>query len=200
MKKEVINIPGIAGPDSPFNHVLRAGETLYLTSQLSTDLKTGKIIKGDITEQTRRALENIKFLLESSGSSMDNIVKAVVYMRDVTEFDDMNEVYRNYFKKGQEPARVTIQAPSPIQGIDVEIEVTATLLAGMTEKRGSLRRVYPSSILFPLSFKGEGDIGGEVDYIGGRDCYVAALLAMTGEEELDSRIRGNDGLKVRINI
>jgi 2-iminobutanoate/2-iminopropanoate deaminase len=127
MKKEVMNLPGIAVPGSPLNHVVRVGETLYLTSQLSADLKTGKIIKGNITEQTRRALNNIKFLLESSGSSMDNIVKSVVYMRDVTKFEDMNKVYREYFKKGQEPARVTIQAPSPIQDIDIEIEVTATL-------------------------------------------------------------------------
>jgi 2-iminobutanoate/2-iminopropanoate deaminase len=127
MKKEVMNILGIAVPDSPFNHVVRAGKTLYLTSQLSADLKTGEIIKGNITEQTRRALENIKFLLESSGSSMDNIVKAVVYMRDVTKFNEMDKVYRGYFKKGLEPARTTIQAPSPIQDIDVEIEVTATL-------------------------------------------------------------------------
>jgi 2-iminobutanoate/2-iminopropanoate deaminase len=127
MKKEVIITPGIARPDSPFNHVVQAGETLYLASQLSADLKTGKIIKGNITEQTRRTLGNIKFLLESCGSSMDNIVKAVVYMRDVTEFDEMNKVYREYFKEGQEPARATVQAPSPIEGIDVEIEVTATL-------------------------------------------------------------------------
>ena len=127
MKKEVINIPGIAVPDSPFNHVVRAGETLYLTSQLSADLKTGKIIRGDITEQTKCALDNIKFLLEASGSSMENIVKAVVYMRDVTKFDDMNKIYREYFKEGLEPARVTIQAPSPIKDIDIEIEVMATL-------------------------------------------------------------------------
>jgi 2-iminobutanoate/2-iminopropanoate deaminase len=131
MKKEVPNIPGIAAPDSPYNHVVRAGETLYLTSQLSADLKTGNIIQGNIIEQTRRALENIKYLLESSGSSMDNIVKVVVYMRDVTKFNDMDQVYRGYFKKGLEPARVTIQAPSPIQDIDIEIEVTATLQTGL---------------------------------------------------------------------
>jgi 2-iminobutanoate/2-iminopropanoate deaminase len=126
VKKEVVEIPGISVPESPFNHVVRACGLLFLTSQLSADLKTGKIIKGNIVEQTRRALENVKYLLESSGTTMDNIVKVVVYMRDVTKFYDMNKVYREYFKKGQEPARVTIQASSPIKDIDIEIEVTAT--------------------------------------------------------------------------
>ena len=127
MKKEIKTIPEIQSPDSPFNHVVRAGEFLFLTSQLSADLKTGRILGGNIVEQTRQALENVKFLLESCGATMDDIVKVIVYMRDVNDFDKMNQVYREYFTKGQEPARVTIQALSPIEGIEIEIEVTAVL-------------------------------------------------------------------------
>ena len=127
MKKEIIAVPDIKSPDSPFNHVVKAGETLYLTSQLSCNLKTGEIIPGDIETQTRNALENTKFLLEASGSNSANIVKAVIYMRDVGEFEKMDNVYRDFFESGQEPARVTIQSPSPIAGIDIEIEVTAVI-------------------------------------------------------------------------
>ena len=127
MKKQVILIPGIPIPDSPFNHVVKAGDFLFLTSQLSTDLKTGQIISGDIAVQTTQALENIKFLLRQSNASMDDIVKVVIFMRNIKEFDNMNEVYRKYFEKGSEPARVTVQAMSPIKGVDIEIEVTAVL-------------------------------------------------------------------------
>ena len=127
MKKEIKTIPGIQTPDSPFNHVVRAGDFLFLTSQLSADLKTGEIYGGGIAKQTGQALENVKFLLEFCGATMDDIVKVVVYMRDVNNFDKMNQVYREYFTKGQEPARVTIQALSPIEGIEIEIEVTAVL-------------------------------------------------------------------------
>jgi 2-iminobutanoate/2-iminopropanoate deaminase len=102
---------------------------LFLTSQLSVDLKTGKILPGSIAEQTRRALENVKLLLQSCGASMDDIVKVVVYMKDINDFDKMNRVYRGYFSKGQEPARVTMQALSPIEGIEIEIEVTAVVLS-----------------------------------------------------------------------
>ncbi|MHA2087446.1 MAG: RidA family protein [Promethearchaeota archaeon] len=127
MKKEIIKINTIKSPDGPFNHVVKGGNLLFLTSQLSADLKTNKILKGDITEQTRQAMENIKFLLESLGSTMNDILKVVVYMRKVKEFDKMNRVYSEYFEKGQEPARVTIQAKSPIKNIDIEIEAIALL-------------------------------------------------------------------------
>lgn len=125
MKKEIPVIKGVRRPDSPFSHVVKAGDFLFLTSQLSADLRTGRIIRGTIEEQTKRALDNIQFLLQASGSTMNNIVKAVIYMRDLSKFNEMNAVYREYFKKGEEPARVTVQAPSPIEGVDIEIEVTA---------------------------------------------------------------------------
>jgi len=125
MKREVLIIPGVKRPDSPFSHVVRAGGFLFLTSQLSSDLQTGKLIGGSIGEQTRKALENIKLLLEASGSGMSDVVKTTVYMRDVTRFSEMNDVYRDYFEESGEPARVTVQAPSPIEGIDVEIDAIA---------------------------------------------------------------------------
>jgi 2-iminobutanoate/2-iminopropanoate deaminase len=127
LKKEIIKIKGIQKPNSPFNHVIKAGDFLFLTSQLSSDLRTGRIIGGTIEEQTRNALENIKFLLQASGSSMKDIVKMVIYMRDLNDFGKMNATYKEYFDEGEEPARVTIQAISPIKDIDIEIEVTAML-------------------------------------------------------------------------
>jgi 2-iminobutanoate/2-iminopropanoate deaminase len=128
MKKQVVKLDGIIAPPSPFSHAVKAGNFIFLSSQLSADLKVHKILGGDIRKQTKQALENIKFLLKSAGSSMDNIVKCVIYMRDVKkDFEVMNEVYREYFKKGDEPARVTIQALSPLDNIDIEIEATAII-------------------------------------------------------------------------
>ncbi len=128
MEKEIVKLEGIAKPPSPFNHVVKAGNFLFLSSQLAAGLKDHKIIGGDIKEQTRKALENIKLLCDSSGTSMNNIVKVVVYMKDVKkDFDAMNGIYREYFKDGEEPARVTVQALSPIDKIDIEIEATAVL-------------------------------------------------------------------------
>lgn len=125
MKKKVMIIPGITQPDLPFNHVIQAGSFLFLTSQLSSDLKTGGIKNGTIDEQTRQSLDNIKLLLEGCGATMDDIVKTVIYMRDMKDFDKINEVYCEYFTKGNEPTRVAMQAISPLEGIDIEIEAIA---------------------------------------------------------------------------
>lgn len=128
MKKEIIKIKGIASPPSPFNHVIKAGNFIFLTSQLSVDLKTNKIIKGNIEKQTKIALDNIDFLLRSVGSSMKDIVKVVIYMKNVKkDFKKMNKIYSQYFKSNEAPTRVTIQALSPIDNIDIEIEVVAVI-------------------------------------------------------------------------
>lgn len=123
--KKIISADGVKKPDSPFSHVVRSGGFIFLTSQLSTDLRTNKIIGGTVVEQTRRALGNVQLLLRSAGSEMGDIVKVVVYMRDIGRFKEMNAAYREYFKKGEEPARTTVQAQSPIEGVDVEIDVIA---------------------------------------------------------------------------
>lgn len=126
IEKEIVEIEGVADIPGPLNHAVRAGNFLFLSSQLSVDLKEHRLIEGDIRQQTQKAMENIKFLLEKAGSSLENIVKTVVYMKRVKkDFEGMNEVYQQFFEKGHEPARVTVQAPSPLEGIDIEIEATA---------------------------------------------------------------------------
>ena len=118
-------VPGIATPPSPFNHVVRAGDFLFVSSRLSVNLATHMLLAGDIASQTRQALENLKLLLEGCGASLDDVVKTTVYMRDVGEFGIMNRVYGEYFQQGTAPTRVTIQAPSPLPGINVEIDAIA---------------------------------------------------------------------------
>jgi 2-iminobutanoate/2-iminopropanoate deaminase len=85
------------------------------------------LIPGTIEEQTKRTLDNIHYLLEKANSSLENILRVRIYMRDVSEFENMERVYRTYFTHGNEPARITIQAPSPLNEINIEIEVTAVV-------------------------------------------------------------------------
>jgi len=125
MPKQVVRVPGIATPPSPFNHLVRAGDFLFVSSQLSVNLATHTLLAGDIASQTRQALENLKLLLEGCGASLEDVVKTTVYMRDVVEFDAMNQVYAEYFQRSTAPTRVTIQAPSPLPGINVEIDAVA---------------------------------------------------------------------------
>ena len=124
-KKQVVSLVGVKKPVTGFNHVVNAGGFVFLSSQLSTNLKTGEIITGDVKSKKKRAMENIKYLLSQSRCTMDDIVKVVIYFRNVDDRQQINEVYKQYFTPGQEPAKVSVQASSPISGIDVEIEVTA---------------------------------------------------------------------------
>lgn len=123
--REVVDVGGVGSPPGPWNHVIRGAGLLFLTSQLSCDLETHEILPGALREQTRRALSNIRVLLEGVGSSLDRVLRVRVYLRRLEDFEAMNEAYREFFTEGQEPARVAVQAASPIAGIDVEIEVTA---------------------------------------------------------------------------
>jgi len=123
--KEIISVNGVKTPDSPFSHIVKSGGFLFLTSQLSADLWTNKVISGTVEEQTDRALGNVRLLLQAAGSTMEDVVKITVYMRDVGKFEEMNAAYRRHFKPGKEPARTTVQAQSPIKGIDVELDVIA---------------------------------------------------------------------------
>ncbi|TSC87685.1 MAG: putative translation initiation inhibitor, yjgF family [Microgenomates group bacterium Gr01-1014_16] len=128
MSKQVINISDVKKSSTGFNHVVKAGDFIFLSSQLSTDLKTGEIIPGEIKQQTIKTMENIKYLLSHCHCSMDDIVKIVIYFRHPKDRSAINEVYKQYFTRGQEPAKISIQAASPIEGIDVEIEATAFTL------------------------------------------------------------------------
>jgi len=125
--KQVIEIPGIKKSTTGFNHVVKAGNFLFLSSQLSTDLITGEILPGDIKTQTKRAMDNIQFLLSKCGASMNDIVRIIIYFRNPTDRKEINEVYRQYFTSGNEPAKTSIQASLPIKGIDIEIEATACI-------------------------------------------------------------------------
>ena len=127
MNKQVIELKDVKKPATGFNHAVQAGDFIFLSSQLSTDLKTGEIIKGNIKDQTKRTMENIKYLLSQCGSGMDDIVKIVIYFRNVEDRKEINAIFKQYFTLGQEPAKVSVQAPSPITGIDVEIEAIATM-------------------------------------------------------------------------
>lgn len=125
MKKQVINIHGIKKPSTGFSHVVKAGNFIFLSSQLSVDLKTGELLLGNISEQTERAMENVKYLLKQCDCTTDDIVRVIIYFRDPVDRKKINEVYKKYFSEGQEPAKVSVQAASPIKGIDIEIEATA---------------------------------------------------------------------------
>jgi 2-iminobutanoate/2-iminopropanoate deaminase len=109
---------------APYNQAIVSGGFVFVSGQGSLDAATGKIVEGDVREQTQKTFDNLAAILEAAGSSLDRVVKTTVFMADLSKFGEMNAVYAE--RMGQPyPARSTIQAAALPGGIGVEIEVIA---------------------------------------------------------------------------
>jgi 2-iminobutanoate/2-iminopropanoate deaminase len=110
----------------PFSSAVRAGDLLFLSGQIGTAMEEGtpKLVAGGIDAETRQTLENIKAVLEKSGSSLDHVVSCTVMMADMAEWPAMNKVYATYFP-GPKPARAAFGATGLALGARVEIACIA---------------------------------------------------------------------------
>ena len=124
MKKEAIWPKGGPEPKGPYSPAVVVGDLVFVSGQGPADPKTGEIVRGDISEQMKTTVENIRIILEGAGSSLENVVKVTVYLSDMDQFSEMNELYKEYFGPVY-PARTTIQAGRLPLDIDIEIDVIA---------------------------------------------------------------------------
>jgi len=119
--KKVITVPG--APKLPFSPAIRAGDYIFVSGQVGFADVQGKEIKG-IEAQTKRCLENMGEVLTAAGSSLDDVVKVTVFLRNREDFDQMNEVYQSYFVKDQ-PARSTVMVGLGLPSMLIEMECIA---------------------------------------------------------------------------
>lgn len=108
----------------PYSQAIVANGFVFVAGQGALDPATGKYEPSDIRTETRLTLENVRAVLEAAGSSLERVVKVTVYLRDMSDFAAMNEVYATFFREPF-PARATIQAAALPRGIAVEIDVIA---------------------------------------------------------------------------
>ncbi|MGQ9524063.1 MAG: RidA family protein [Armatimonadota bacterium] len=123
--KQVLRV-GWALPGAPYSPCVRAGGLLFVSGQIPVDPATGQIVTGGFREQVRRCLENLKQLLEEAACSLDCVVKTTVFLTDLSFFNEMNEVYKEYFPTDP-PARSAVQVSRLPMDAAVEIEAVAVL-------------------------------------------------------------------------
>ena len=117
---------GAAKAIGPYSPALKVGNLLFLSGSIPLDPLSGQLVAGGIVEQTTRVMENIKALLEAAGVSFNNVARTTVFMIDLGEFAQMNEVYAKYFTAPY-PARSTVQVVKLPKDVRVEIDVIAVL-------------------------------------------------------------------------
>jgi 2-iminobutanoate/2-iminopropanoate deaminase len=108
----------------PYSQAVRANGLVFLSGQIPLDPNTEQLISGDIAAQTERALQNISGILEAAGSSIGQVIKTTVFLKDMNDFAAMNEVYGRYFTANP-PARSTVEVARLPKDVLVEIEVIA---------------------------------------------------------------------------
>ncbi len=126
MIKEVIFTNKAPKAIGPYSQAIKVGNFIFISGQIPIDPNTGEIVEGDIKEQTKRVLENIKGILESISCSLNNIVKTTVFLKNLDDFPSMNEVYGSYFPENP-PARSTVEVSRLPKGVNIEIEAIAVI-------------------------------------------------------------------------
>ncbi len=111
-------------PIGPYSQAIKLGNLLFVSGQIPIDPATNEVAKGGIKEQTERVLENVRAILEAANMTLDDVVMAFVYLSDMADFPQFNEVYSRYFKE-RPPARVTVAVKSLPRDVKVEIAVIA---------------------------------------------------------------------------
>ena len=123
MKREVITTDGAPAAIGAYSQAVKAGDLVYISGQIPMT-PAGELLTGDVSEQTRQSLENLKAILEESGSSLEDTVKVNIYASDMDDFGAINDVYSEYFTT-EPPARAFVEVAGLPKDVDVEISAVA---------------------------------------------------------------------------
>ncbi len=124
MEKEVIYTEKAPKPVGPYSQAIKVGSFIFGSGQIPIDPTTGNIVKGDITTQTRRVTENIKAVLEAVGYTLSDVVSVNVFLRNLSDYDEFNQIYSEYFKE-KPPARTTVEVSNLPKGVLIEMSFIA---------------------------------------------------------------------------
>ncbi|HEY4742126.1 MAG TPA: RidA family protein [Candidatus Acidoferrales bacterium] len=122
--REVISTEHGPKAIGPYSQAVKANGLVFISGQVALHPATGQLVEGGIAEQTERVLENLRGIVEASGSSMHKAVKVSVFLKDMNDFAAMNDVYSRYFPSAP-PARSTVEVARLPRDVRVEIDLIA---------------------------------------------------------------------------
>jgi 2-iminobutanoate/2-iminopropanoate deaminase len=126
MDKQIINTSSAPAPIGPYNQAILSGNMLFISGQVCIEPSTGALKNKDILQETHQVMHNLRAILTAAGMSFNNVVKTTIFITDMNQFSEINEVYGKYFD-GTFPARETVQVSALPKFVNVEISMIAVM-------------------------------------------------------------------------
>lgn len=124
MEKTIISTNNAPTPIGPYSQGTSLGNLVFISGQVPLNPHTGELVSGSIQEETEQVMQNLKGVLEAAGTSFDKVLKATIFLMDMGQFAQVNEVYGKYFTVNP-PARECVQVAGLPRGVNVEISLIA---------------------------------------------------------------------------
>lgn len=126
MKHQVIHTNNAPAAIGPYSQAVKAGNLLFVSGQVPFVPETMEIVEGDVQAQTRQSLTNVQNILKEAGADFSDVVKTTVFIKDMNEFAQINEIYSEFFGENK-PARACVEVARLPKDVKVEIEVIAVV-------------------------------------------------------------------------
>ena len=127
MSKKIIKSSRSAAPVGPYSQAISFNKILFISGQIPIDPNSGEFICKTFIEQCHRVILNLKLILEEGGSNLENVLKITIFMKNIKQFDELNQIYSQYFEKSK-PARTCIEVSELPKGVDLEKDAIAEII------------------------------------------------------------------------
>ena len=125
MKKEIITTLNAPSPIGPYNQAVKVGNTLYISGQIPLIPSSMELLSGSIKEETQLVMEHLQSILDAAGMTFKHVVKSTIYLDDMNNFGEVNQLYGNYFDNDTAPARETVAVKTLPKSVRIEISMIA---------------------------------------------------------------------------
>ena len=125
MKKIIINTKNAPAPIGPYNQAIKIDNMLFISGQVAINSKNNELIQSSISDETDQVMKNLSAILKEANMDFRNVVKTTIFLSNMSYFNEVNNIYGSYLKKGQEPARETVAVKTLPKEVNVEISMIA---------------------------------------------------------------------------
>ncbi|SHI86966.1 RidA family protein [Algibacter luteus] len=123
--KTIITTDKAPAPIGPYNQAILVNNTLYTSGQIAINPETNALVLENIKDETHQVMQNLKSVLEAASMTFENVIKSSIFISNMDDFAQINEVYGSYFDDANAPARETVQVARLPKNVNVEISVIA---------------------------------------------------------------------------